>query len=172
MDIKLTVYRTTNPEVLQRWREVNNAVDTWRDRVHATLTEHGLSGREVYIDEPFGTFEGIAPAAGDDITQPPQGWRHNPKNGLFLPRRSTTKGKQIAAALAEPRPDPRRLPGMPAIVWIGLRRLLSGLRFMDGALYAEWANPLPDDQVDLSIWEPVRLSEYYRVVEAAEEPIR
>lgn len=163
-DTDLTIYRTTNPDVLQRWHQVNNDMDGWQKQVETTLEAMGMGGRSIYYDQVSGRVTGVGHNDGETI---PDGWRQDRRNDHLVPRLTTKAGKAAGAKLdALRRPDPRDLKGMPKHAFAGLSFLTCGLAFMDGALYVRWSKPIREQEVDLTIWERVKLSAYYAVVEA------
>jgi hypothetical protein len=162
----LTVYRTRRPEVVALWHTAMEARKEWAEKLKAFQAEHGLTGREVYFYEPAGHIAGFA----DDGSEPPTGWRVESRRNLLVPRLSSRPGKAIGKQLgALKHPDPRNdLPGMPAECFAGLKLLTCGLALREdgGALYVTWGAPIDEKRVDLDVWEQVRLSEYYAVLEA------
>lgn len=165
MGTDLTVYRSANPEVLRRWHTTKDAVEAWGDKLKAAIEDLGLGDRQVYYDQITGRIMGVL----HDDGEIPAGWRIDRRTGYLVPKLTTKAGKEIGARLtALRRPDPRDLLGMPKHVFVDLSLLTCGLRLMDGALYVHWSKPIPEDEVDLTLWERVRLSEYYAVVEREE----
>lgn len=165
-DLDVTVYRTTNPAIVKQWHDTNAAVTEWAKTLEAALEEMGVGGRMAFYDSVSGRVIGVA-AKGGAI---PEGWRRDRSHDRIVPARSTKPGKAIGAKLdALRRPEVRNLPGMPKHAMPGLCLLTIGLRFMDGAVYAKWSRPIPEDEVDLSIWQRVKLSVYYAVLETEAE---
>lgn len=162
-----TAYRTTHPDALAAWHAAADAREVWGEQMEAFLSEHGFGGRTIYVAHS-GRVLGVEHIDGEDV---PEGWRIDSRTGYLMPRLAKRAGKQIDARLAElKQPDPRNaMPGMPRECFVSLALLTCGLALMGDALYATWSRPIPEDQVDLSIWEPVKLSVYYAAVEAFEE---
>lgn len=165
-DRDLTVYRSFRPEVIQHCRGAQDAIATWGEQMKAFLDESGMGKRTVWTDDLTGSIVGL----DHDGESVPDGWRVDRRTGYLKPRLATKTGKAIAAKLVGLRkPDPSvGLPGMPGECFVGLALATCGLRLMKGALYATWSTPIPVDRVDLTIWQPVKLSEYYAVVELEE----
>ncbi|RCG27218.1 hypothetical protein DQ384_26220 [Sphaerisporangium album] len=167
----LTVYRTRLPGVLQLWQHLAHADDAWNTEVKAALSELDMAGRKVIVDEYTGAIIGVEHDGGD----PPAGWRVHRKLGHLVPNRSITAGKRIDQVLDRlRRPDVRdRLPGMPRQHWGGPALLTCGVAVHEDehgpALYATWPGSIPDELVDGEIWERLRLSVYYAVLEAEED---
>lgn len=162
-DRDLTVYRSFRPEVIQHCRDAQDAVAAWGERLKAALTELGMGKRTVWTNDLTGWIVGLD-HDGDNV---PDGWRVDRPTGYLKPRLATKTGKAIATKLdGLSKPDPGvGLPGMPGECFVGLGLATCGLRLMKGALYATWSVPIPVDRVDLTIWQPVKLSEYYAVLE-------
>ncbi|MDX3111546.1 hypothetical protein [Nonomuraea angiospora] len=163
-DRDLTVYRTTAANAIIAWHTAATARDTWAKDMQEFLEEHGLGDRSVYISHG-GRPLGVTNDDGQDV---PEGWRVDSRTGYLMPRLKTKAGKQIDARLAELwQPDPRdSMPGMPRECWISMALLTCGLQIIDNVLYATWSRPIPEEHVNLTIWERMKLSEYYRVLEA------
>jgi hypothetical protein len=164
-DRDLTVYRTRRPEIVAIWDAAMEARKEWAEKVKAFQAEHGLRGREVYCYEPAGHIAGFS----EDGSEPPAGWRVDQRRHILVPRLSTRPGKAIGEQLGTlKQPDPRNnLPGMPAECFAGLRLLTCGLALRENgsALYVTWSAPIDEKRVDLDVWEQVKLSEYYAVLE-------
>lgn len=180
-----TVYRSSHPDVLAAPLAHSAAHDEWRKKTRALVDELGFPGHNPLIVGGFLQFRvtGIEYKAD---TKAPDGWRVTESAGhqVFAPDKRTKAGKQAAAALKtiDPPEDPRlNLPGMPASCWVGNRILNPGmaLKNNDTVVYITWRCTVPElgtapertakgDQVDLTIWERVKLSEYYAVLEAEE----
>lgn len=163
-DLDLTVYRTTNADVLKRWHDTNAAVTEWATTLETALEEMGVGGRMTFYDQISGRVIGVAAQAGPT----PEGWRRDRSHDRIVPARSTKPGKAIGARLdGLRRPEVRELPGMPKHARPGL--LTVGLELIGGAVYAEWSRPISEDEVDLTVWERVKLSEFFRVLEEQAE---
>jgi hypothetical protein len=167
MSASKVVYRTSHPDALAAWHSAAAAREAWADQMKAFLDEHGFGNRSVYIGHS-GRVLGINHEQGDDV---PDGWRVDSRTGHLMPRLAKKAGKAIDARLAElHQPDPRdAMPGMPKECFVSLALLTCGLALIEGALYATWSRPIPEDQVDLTVWERIKLSEYYAAVEAQQD---
>ncbi|MGR6922608.1 hypothetical protein ACU635_50855 [[Actinomadura] parvosata] len=165
MTDRQTVYRSFAPKVLAHWRDAEAAVVAWRQKVRVTLAELGVDDRNAMVNSLTGVIVGL-----DHAGEPPEGWRLDGRTGYIVPRLNTKAGRLIGAALDElRRPDPREaLPGMPKDCRVGNRLRMCAVRPMKGALYATWGGPIPERVVDLTLWQPVKLSEYWAVVELEE----
>lgn len=163
----LNVYRSTHPDVLATWHATLAAIEAWRPKVETLMEELGVGGRKILYDRISGQVHGVS-RDGDTI---PAHWRYDQRKHCLVPRRSTKQGKAIGAHLdTMRRPDPRNLKGMPATTFAADEPALltCGLEEMDGALYVIWSAPIREAEIDPEVWERIKLSEYYGVVEAHE----
>jgi hypothetical protein len=113
-------------------------------------------------------------ARDEDRETPPEGLRYDKTHRFLVPNKSTTTGKKIAKRFQEninPRPT---YPGMPEMTMgggdAGVQVFYPGFEEIDGWLYATWGcdrNTVAD--YDATLWEPVRLSEWYRLKEERAE---
>ncbi|MEU8040924.1 hypothetical protein [Streptosporangium sp. NPDC049078] len=166
MSRNLTVYRTTNPDILATLHTTLAAIEEWQPKVEALMETLGVGGRKIWYDAVTGQVLGVS--RDGDI---PEHWRYDQRTGYLMPRRSTKQGKAIGARLdAMRRPDPRALKGMPSQTFAAAEPALLTCRVdeMGGALYVTWSAPIHEREVDLSLWQRVKLSEYYAVLEAQE----
>ena len=177
----LTVYRSRDPEVLAAYKAAWDAVDAYVKETDAVLAEAGVGDYQTWRQQGgwmIGHFSGIDIPEGQ---KPPQGWRMN--RDYAVPDKRTKAGREVAQRLAAVRHpgDPRQaFIGMPSDVFTGGGRVLSaGVRVLEdgGALYVMWTTDPAghresfrsrDAEVDLSLWERVKLSEYYAEVERAD----
>lgn len=165
-DRDLTVYRTAKAEALAAWHAAADAREVWAKEMEAFLDEHGLGDRSVYVSHG-GRPLGITHDDGDDV---PEGWRVDSRTGYLMPRLKVRAGKQIDAKFgALKQPDPRdAMPGMPRECFVSLALLTCGMQIIGDALYVTWSRPISEDLIDPEIWQRMKLSEYYRVIEATE----
>ncbi|MEV7014076.1 hypothetical protein [Streptosporangium sp. NPDC051022] len=162
------VYRSAHPDVLKIWGDSDAATQDWQTQVEAFLDEHRLTGRNVYFSDASSAILGVEHNENEEV---PPGWRVHRTHGYLVPRLTTKAGKTANTRLDElKRPDPRdEVPGMPKNCLVGASFMTCGMQVMGGVLYVTWPRPIPESQVDLAVWEPVKLSEYYAAIEAAEE---
>lgn len=169
------VYRSTHPDVLAHWEKTASAQaqEAWRGRVEDTLAGLGFPGRQ------FATRDGMTGLTVTGVEHPrsepvPPGWRRDQKlPSTITPRRSIKAGKAAAAALDElTRPDPRKdMPGgMPPIAGAAgaMAFLRAAIEPLDGAVYVRWPQEISVRDaacIDPTVWERVRLSEYYAACE-------
>jgi hypothetical protein len=176
------VYRSSAPEVTRAWDDALRALDDYRVATTDALEAARVGGYPVYRHAghwSFGRVSGIQVADGADV---PEGWRIVRDTDRAMPDKRTKAGRAIWQALEDielPGNPLSRLPGMPADLLTGLRLISPSVRLIGDALYAVWAaDPAGNTgdlrrsgqpcEVDLNLWERVKLSEYYAVIEALE----
>ncbi|MGI5155773.1 hypothetical protein [Microbispora sp. CA-102843] len=171
----LTVYRSTHPGILAAWDKAHEQAEQIGRQRRQLLDELGFEGRPALIDGR--RMVGVQHTAEHGPI--PEGWRRDQHtDGAIVPDRRRATGKAIARRLdALTMPDFRRmLPGgMPQMAW----DLESGkihwpsFALMEGAVYVRWGcdpeKAEKGDRIDPEIWERVKLSEYYTVVERTEQ---
>lgn len=167
------VYRSTHPDVLAHWRRTGaaEAQEAWRDHVNRVIADLGFPGAR------FAT-SGETRVVGVEYPQdeqPPKGWRRNRKlPSAISPDRRTTAGKAIGQRLEKvSRPDPRRdMPGgMPDVAFATHTFMRCGIALLAEAVYVTWSDVLDEgdaSHIDPTVWERIRLSEYYALLEAEE----
>lgn len=176
-----TVFKTSDPRVLESFTKAKDAHAEWRKAIHEfTKSVHPEAGPMVGTTWGVDNFDGIS------LVDPiPDGWRvMKQKRGadFLVPKRSVKAGKAAGAQLDALRkaPDVRAsLLGMPNLVWHGMGSTSPGVddRLEDGVLYVTWStDPIKADkgfsntaELDLDIWERVKLSEFYALKEAKEQ---
>lgn len=161
----LTVYRTVDPGILATWHATREAMTAWPPKVEALMEDLGVGGRKILFDSVSGRVWGV----DDDGSAIPEHWRLDNRRACLMPRRSTRDGKKIAARIdAMRRPDPRDLKGMPSTTFADDEPTLCtcGVEEIDGTLYVTWSAAIPEREVDLTLWERLKLSEYYAIQEA------
>lgn len=170
----LTIYRSTHPDALAAWHAAHQLAKDIGRRRRALLDQLGFEGRQALIAE----HRIIGVEHRTEHGPIPDGWRRDrATDGAIVPDRRRGPGKKLGKQLdGLTIPDLRkRLPGgMPEMVWnLADGKVHSpGFAFMGGALYVEWG--CDPEKVERSatlapeIWERVKLSEYYAVVEREE----
>jgi hypothetical protein len=167
------VYRSTHPDVFAHWEATASAdaQQAWRDRVNAVLADLGFPGRR-FATKAETRVIGVEHPTNEDI---PEGWRRDRDlPSAIVPNRRTAAGKKIGKRLDElNRPDPRNnLPGgMPGDAFNSHTLMFPGIAKHAGAVYVIWSDAIDDTNrvdIDSSVWERIRLSEYYAVLEAEE----
>jgi hypothetical protein len=166
-----TVYRTTDERNLSlwaKWQAENVADCAKRD---AFLTEWAPEGCALMLSSGFGGKRPVGVSVEGWAEKVPEGWRLDRKRWVLVPFMKTARGKKIRKALdALQRRDQRSdLIGMPSSLFSGWAWCQPGIEVHDGAMFVEWPDEGPPvEKIDLTIWEPVKLSEWYAMKEAEE----
>lgn len=172
-------YRSSHPDVLAHWEATGTpAQAAWRERVKATLAELGVPGRNFVLTDGWNgiSVTGVEYADADPV---PEGWRRDKRSSLpdtIVPAQRTKVGKGIAERLAGLNmPNPRlKLPGgMPSSAEAKgeVAFLRPRVERYGGAVFVGWSKEPADPdlaKVDSAVWERIKLSEYYAVLEAEE----
>lgn len=163
-----TVYRSKRPEVVALWAKFKESAAVFDRAINAFLEAHAPAGAKAMTVDTWGAQKLAGITVVGDAGKPPSGWRLDRKNWILVPFRSTVAGKRVSEALdAVVLPDVRaELPGMPSWDLHNIAVRHPGIEIHDGAMYVLWGGG-PPEGVDPDIWEPVPLSEYYAVKEAA-----
>lgn len=181
MSRDLVVFKTCNEEVLASFHEAVVQHRAWADAIQTFAKEVHPDAKPMVRRENFGggdRFDGVS------VVDPaPEGWRvKNQRTGapIMVPRLSTKAGKAWNKRLAEVSraPDVRAsLPGMPDGALTGFSWIAPAIEESDGYLWVKWSHdPMDADlgwsskhkSVDFSIWERVKLSEFYAMTERQE----
>lgn len=166
------VWRTTQPEVIALFDKWEAEEEAWAERRDAFMAKHDPSGKRgaLILASSFGRkFAGMEHLADEQI---PEGWRLDKTQWALVPYRTSKAGKVVAKELdaCQPPPDPRKsLPGMPSWSIAGLRVCTPGVEPHGTAIYVIWSTDSVAEQVDESVWERVKLSEYHAILEAESE---
>lgn len=179
----LYVFASTDPAIVGLKAQWTAAYKTWAESVEA-LAEELFPGqdRPPLIRNGWGdvSIAGFAILDSDGHVTP-DGWR-NIRGEFLYPSKRSKEGKALASRIsAMVYKNPRRdLPGMPMEKWIphpermGASKILyPGIKVLGDVMYVSWAvDPSQEDEmgnpnVDLTVWTPVPLSQYYAAIEAA-----
>jgi hypothetical protein len=169
------VYRSTHPDVLTHWQRTASAEaqQAWLDKVNAAIADLGFPGRRFATSNETRVI-GVEHPTDEPI---PAGWRRDRRlPSAIVPARRYSAGKKIGERLdALSRPDPRKaLPGgMPEIALNKAESvfLYAGVTRHGDAVYVTYSGDIDKSyrvHIDPRVWESVRLSEYYAVLEAEE----
>lgn len=171
------IYRSADPEVLAAWDQAAQTYRDYCDRRKEQLAAWGLPGHPVYVSRSvFGNVMRGIDKQGLSVAPP--GWRTERNKGYLVPSRTTKAGKKIAVefdALVR-LPDVRAALepfGMPAHQWEGNRITAYAARRDQDEIWIRWEDVRADEldeKVDHSRWMQVKLSEYYAMVEAGNDP--
>lgn len=162
------VYRSGDDAVLDWWQD---AEGTMREFYAAAREFAARYDRNPHMLHGWGSsLVGLDPTDAD-YDSPPDGWRLHrgtERQGDWLtPIRRSNAGKALYAEIEAIRTkgDPRhKLPGWK---W-EMFRAEPGLFLHDGYV---WMHTGTTDGVDVDVWEPVRLSEFYAAREAKDEAL-
>jgi hypothetical protein len=168
----LFVFRSTHPDALAAWHTAHEQAQEIGRQRRTLLDDMGFAGRPALINE--GRMLGVEHR--DEHGPIPEGWRRDRHtDGAIVPHRRTKTGAAIGKKLdALTMPDVRRkLPGgMPEMAWdLGNGRVYyPGISLHGDALYVRWGgDPEKSERsvrLDPGVWERLKLSEYYAVLEA------
>lgn len=167
------VYRTAAADVIAEREAFNNEYIEWSASIKSLVASWypDTDARPAVYDQ-FGHLE-FRGVDGLPWKHPlPEGFRRDPKLGIVVPFKSRKAGKEIVkqmAALSAPVHLRRRLRGMPAYVLGGHHGLMCqpGIERHGAHVYVVWSTLLdPETEYDPTVWEAVRLSEYYAAREA------
>lgn len=190
MSTTACVYRSTHPDVLAWWAELNANRDAFNDRCRAIQDQFTGFSALVSESQRGGKLLGIQGFEGEGIHKkmlppPSDAWRLIDKRGtrFYVPYRNHKKDPQLVELCANVGWDfPRPWPGnMPDEVWTHHNVYSPGLHHVDGVLYVTWGITHeyvdPDDSlrdqlmmgakrepVDHTMWEPAKLSDYYAAI--------
>ncbi|WP_436759386.1 hypothetical protein [Streptosporangium sp. V21-05] len=177
MSADLTVYRSTHPDVLGAWHAAEQRAADITTQRKAFLAAHGFEGRSIATKGRW--MIGVAHPEDQPI---PDGWRlDRDLDGAIVPARRTRVGKQLGKRLDQlAMPSARKnLPGgMPEMAWGDHHVFRPGITLINNALidnnalYVKWGcDPEAIDstvKIDPAVWQRMKLSEYYAVLEAQE----
>lgn len=173
-------YKTKSPQVWKAWRAYLRAHDEQIER-HREMTER--YGRNLYVNgSGFGLglrVVGFESLDGDELGQvlgelgelrvPAR--RSHPM--IVKPNVRRKAGKDLRAELDDLEIRGPQLPGMPEWTLTGSSILRVRLTTYGDWLYAWWALPIEDStqkgQINKRLWKPIKISEYYAMVESREE---
>lgn len=180
MTVTSYVYRSRAADIVAEWEAYEAEHRAWarkaRRLIGSWFPRKGCD--PVIMSGSFGgnaSWVGISkphPLPSDDDLAA-KGWRVDRKHWHLVPFKKTPEGKAIAKAIDATQPPTtirRRLRGMPSHLWNGMRVQQPGVERHGDAIYVLWACELTaDDGYDPKAWKRVRLSEFHRIREAAEE---
>ena len=171
-----SIYRTQHPDVWACIRTYQAERKALSDAISALREQFDMGEREAYITNGFNAerFAGFG-CIGDDWRSPPPGWRRMQRRGIatLVPYKAKHKclPELVDAWNAMPSATDYRTvwPGMPAFTGI-FRSPATNSDKAETTIYADWGEghgPSAGD-VDLTIWEPVKRSDYWALIEAGD----
>jgi hypothetical protein len=168
------VYRSTHPDVIAHWESTASAEtrNAWRQKVEAAVADLGFPGRR-FATQDGRKVIGVEYPNDEDM---PAGWRRNRNlTSSITPDRRTANGRRIRERLdALTAPCPREnLPGkMPDTAFSrGFGLMKPGVARHGDAVYVTWSEEIDKGDaahIDPTVWQRIKLSEYYAALEAEE----
>lgn len=171
------VFKCLQPELIDAYEARTTELWTeYRAKVTALMAEWGVAQLSCRDDWNGGQFvTGYVPQ--DWKEEPRPGFRKDRDSGFMVPAKRTAEGKAIVQRIKDVHYAPGKKPGLPGtIMGEGFMGPMA-LRKLNGTWYAYCTVPLRDDaaygrsslsEVDVQLWEPVLLSEYFLAAEAQE----
>ena len=172
MSTDQTVYRSSHPATLATWHDTHKLADEIGERRRALLDALGFEGRTALVNDR--RLVGVEHR--EQHGPIPEGWRHDPSvSGAIVPDRRRKVGKDVGKKFDElTLPDLRRsLPGgMPEMAIGDGKAHWPSIALIADAIYVKWrCDPEKverGNRIDPEMWQRIKLSEYYAVVEAAQ----
>lgn len=179
------VYRSGAKDILEEFEKCSEDQRKWRRKSRRLINSwfpelDRATRKEMVVVYTAGwgnvTWLGVSCPWGKrrEILEAHPEWKED-KDGHLTPRLSDKEGKKIKAIMADnPMPNIRqRLRGMPSHIFTGMSSMQPGVDFLDGKVYVIWSCQLDGDDetkgFDPKTWRPVKLSEYYRLIEKRDE---
>jgi hypothetical protein len=161
------VYRSSHPKVLTVWDEFHEQFQAYGKALNETLEAIRPYEGAVAAVRHYRGIPSFSAFRLGDRDQAPEGWRID-REGDLVPDKRTKHGKAVAEDLRrhdQARPKPIELPGLLGdwggdIVRDG-RWYSCGITRIEGAIWVSWSVPLRDGEIDLTMWEPAKLSVFY-----------
>lgn len=173
------VFKSKAPEVIDAYEaRANELWAEYRDKVKALQEEWGVEQLSCRDDWNGGQFvTGYVPASHKD--EPMPGFRNDRDTGFMVPAKRTAEGKAIVQRIKDVHYKPGKKPGLPGTVMGEGYMGPMVLRQLNGTWYAYCTVPLRKgdernphtgslSEVDVQLWEPVKLSEYFLDLETHE----
>lgn len=174
------VFKCRQPDLLEAYEQRTTELwEEYRGKVKALERNWGVTQLSCRGEWNGGQFiTGYVPANRND--EPMPGFRKDRDTGFMVPAKRTAEGKAVVQRLKDVYYKPGKKPGLPSMVHGEGYMGPMSIRKLNGTWYAYCTVPLrtPDamgsrgdelSEVDPTIWEPVKLSQYFLDAEAAEE---
>jgi hypothetical protein len=167
-----TIYRSSHPDVLAAWDKARDDEDAYNQRLATQMKAWGFDHTKIYVSSSaWGAPRLMAIVHHGEL---PTGWRNEGgrDSGRIVPYR---KNKELAAqfdALVI-MPSVRkalRSEGMPDHAFRSLSVTAPGISRRDDTVWVHWRDVEPEGVGDK--WERVKLSDFYAMVEAGNDPFR
>lgn len=165
------VYRSTAPQIVEYWAELQRRNEAFTAHVDAVLDDYPQ--HKAAIQRQYGGGRNLFGLFGDE--DPGKPWKYSRRDGCWVPNGRSTAGKALKERLASVCFRRTAVPGMPG----GYFSERAGVmydpgQFHDGkALWVFWgvAPELVEAEkgFDPALWERGKLSEYWAAKEAVTE---
>lgn len=177
--VPTAVFKCLQPELVDAYEaQTDERYAAYRVKTKALMEEWGVEELCQRSSWDGTWITGYTPASYKD--EPKPGFRKDRDSGFMVPAKRTAEGKAIAERIKDVQYVPGRQPGLPKIIWGEGYMGPFSLARLDGTWFAYVTVPLrePDakgsrgdgmNEVDATIWEPVKLSEYFLAREAEDE---
>jgi hypothetical protein len=167
------VFKSKAPHLIDEYEAKANArFEEYKAKAIALKNELGVE--HLAVNSSWGDIRVTGYVEPDRSADPKPGWRRDSKTGFMKPALRTPEGKAIAQRLKGIWYAAGEKPGLPGVVMgEGFMGPFVLQKFGD-TWYAYITVPLRSyaadlSEVDVQLWEPAKLSEYFAAVEAAEE---
>ena len=170
-DAQQVAYRSGADVVLAVYRIKSEEFRAHHERLFAQLRDWGLGDSKGFVSSGsiisrHDSITGVIPINDED---PPPGWRRD-KDGAWVPRLTTKLGKQLKVELEAVQPPIHLLevlPGMERFTMRGNKIFTPAMFVLDEVMYLYWA--AAPDYVDFTIWEEIKISDWYLAKETNDE---
>jgi hypothetical protein len=167
------VFKSRAPHLIEEYEAKANArFEEYKAKAIALKNELGVE--QLAVNSGWGDIRVTGYVDPDRNAEPKPGWRRDSKTGFMKPALRTPEGKAIAQRLKGIWYVAGEKPGLPSIVMGDGYMGPFTLKKLGDAWYAYITVPLRSyaadlNEVDVQLWEPAKLSEYFSALEAAEE---
>lgn len=174
------VFKCRAPELVEAYEASSTELfDEYRAKVKALQEEWGV-GPQMSVRSGWDNDQRVTGYVPEDRNEEPKpGFRKDRDTGFMVPAKRTAEGKAIAQRLKDVHYKPGKKPGLPNTVMGEGYMGPMVLRQLNGTWYAyctvplrvgDARNPHMDSlsEVDVQLWEPVKLSEYFLDLETHE----
>lgn len=175
------VFKCAKPELIDAYDQRTTELwEEYRAKIKVLEQEWGVTQLSCRGDWGGGQFiTGYVPASYQD--EPKSGFRKDRDTGFMVPAKRTAEGKAIVQRLKDVHYRPGKKPGLPStIMGEGFMGPMV-IQKLNGTWYAYTTVPLRSEtdargsrmdglsEIDPTIWEPVKLSQYFLDAEAETE---
>lgn len=171
------VFKSRDPQLIDEY-DLDTSARFEEYKAKAVAFKNELGVEQLSISSAWDDIRVTGYVEADRNADPKPGYRRDSKTGFMKPALRTVEGKAISERLKTIRYVPGKKPGLPGVVMgVGYMGPFTLQKYGDD-WYAVLTVPLEDDpeqrartlrEVDVQLWEPAKLSEYFAAVEAAED---